>query len=43
MKLFLESLKTVFHVFAFFTKFLVTDIFNKYIIKRKIKFHAEVI
>ena len=38
IKVFLESLKTNFYVFAFFTKFLVINIFNKY----KIKFHVKV-
>jgi hypothetical protein len=43
MKIFLKSLKTDFHVFAFFAVFLVIKVFNKYTIRYKIKFNAEVI
>jgi hypothetical protein len=37
-----KLLKTNFCFFAFFTKFLVTHILNKYTIIYKIKFHVEV-
>jgi hypothetical protein len=42
-KVFLESLKTDFYVFAFFTKFLVIHVFNKYTIRYRIEFYVEVI
>ena len=42
-KVFLELLKTGFYIFAFFVIFLVINVFNKYMIKCKIKFHVEVI
>ena len=42
IKVFLKSLKTDFYVFAFFTKFLVIHVFNKYTIRYKIKFHVEI-
>ena len=41
-KVFLESLKTVFYIFAFFTKILGIKIFNKNSIKYKIKFRVKV-
>ena len=43
MKVLLESLKTDFYVFAFFTKFLAIKAFNKYIIRYEIKFYIEFI
>ena len=39
-KKFLELLKTDIYVFKFFAIFLVTKIFNKYIIRYKIKFYV---
>ena len=38
----LKLIKTDFYVFAFCAKFLVINVFSKYTIKYKIKFHAEV-
>ena len=38
----LKSPKTDFNVFAFFAKFLVTNVFSNYIIRYRIKFHIEV-
>jgi hypothetical protein len=34
--------KIAFYVFAFFAKILVINVFKKYIIRYKIKFHIEV-
>ena len=42
-KVFLGLLKTGFYVFAFFTRFLVLNVFYKYMITCKIKFHVDVI
>jgi hypothetical protein len=41
-KVFLKSLKTGFYIFAFFAKFLVINVFNKYTIRYKIEFYVEV-
>jgi hypothetical protein len=43
MKVFLKSTKIDLHAFGFFAIFLVGKLFNKYIIRYKIKFHAEVV
>ena len=42
MKVLLESQKTDFYIFAFFSKFLVILVFKKYISRYKIKFYVEV-